>query len=51
MSVAAWAALVSCSLCATLKEIGEAEQHESKDTDGKANEQHGRYCVRKNDCR
>src|SRR6187397_2619898 len=30
---------------------GEAEQHESKDTDGKANEQHGRYCIRKNDCR
>ena len=51
MSVAAWAALVSCSLCATLKEIGETEQRESKDTDGEANEQHGRYCIRKNDCR
>jgi hypothetical protein len=30
---------------------GEAEQHESKDTDRKANKQHGRYCIRKNDCR
>ena len=29
----------------------ETEQRESKYTDGEANEQHGRYCVRKNDCR
>jgi hypothetical protein len=29
----------------------ETEQCESKYTDGEANEQHGKYCVRKNDCR
>ena len=30
---------------------GKAEQHKSKDTDRKANEQHGGYCIRKNDYR
>jgi len=30
---------------------GETEQRESEDTDGEANEQHGGYGVRKNDCR
>jgi len=50
MNVAAWAALVFLAL-RDAQRHGEAEQHESKDTDGKANEQHGRYCIRKNDCR
>jgi len=30
---------------------GEAEQRESEDTDGKPNEQHGWYGIRKNDSR
>ena len=30
---------------------GEAQQRKSKYTDGEANEQHGTYCIRKNDCR
>ena len=51
MSVAASAALVFLLALRDAQGNGETEQRKSKDTDGEANEQHGRYCVRKNDCR